>query len=133
MEQKAKKILVIDDDDGVRRTLCDGLRDCGYLVWEAENGEQAMRRIDKGMQPDMIVTDIIMPDKSGIQTIMEIRDKYPDIKLLAISGGGHARNVDYLEVARKMGAHAIMHKPIKMKELEDLAREMVGESHARND
>lgn len=132
MGQNEKTILVIDDDAAVRKTICDGLHDFGYMVWDAENGECAMSKIDNGARPDMVITDIIMPDKSGIQTIMEIRNRYPDIKILAISGGGNARNVDYLDVARKLGAHAIMHKPIRMKELEEMVGEMMGLSCGQN-
>lgn len=125
MPPEQKRILVIDDDHDVRRTISENMRDCGYTVWEAEDGECGLQAIEQGNYPDIVITDIIMPRKEGLETIMEIRSKYPDIKLLAISGGGRTKLDDFLALARKMGANASLPKPIDMRALEETIQDLV--------
>jgi CheY-like chemotaxis protein len=125
MQLEPKKILVIDDDHDVRKTISDNMRDCGYTVWEAEDGERGLIVIEQGNYPDLVVTDIIMPRKEGLETIMEIRAKYPNIKLLAISGGGRTRLDNFLAIAKKMGANASLAKPVDMRELEKTIKELI--------
>jgi DNA-binding response OmpR family regulator len=112
-----KRILVIDDDNFVRALVCKGLRSWGYGVTEAANGEQGMRLVETET-PDLVITDIVMPQKDGLETIMELRKKCPGIKVIAISGAGYGWGGDYLAMSHKLGSDAVFPKPVDMKELE---------------
>lgn len=109
-------ILVIDDEDLVRETLRQMLEDGGHEVIEASNGEEGVRQFLKH-GADLIVTDVIMPEKEGIETIIELTRDYPDLRIIAISGGGRTKRVDYLEIAERFGAAAVMAKPFDQQTL----------------
>ena len=103
-------ILLIEDDDQVRSLLADLLRSVGYMVFDLSNGREAARICERH-QPDLIVTDIIMPEKDGIEVIIDLRRTYPTLRALAISGGGvHNREI-YLRLAEKLGATSTLVKP----------------------
>ena len=104
------KILVIDDDAFVRETIIQILEDEGYQVITAEDGQRGLAAFRRE-RPDLVITDIIMPEKEGIQTIMEIRGERPDAKIIAISGGGRIGHTDFLQAARNLGAADIIAKP----------------------
>jgi CheY-like chemotaxis protein len=124
MHKKAR-ILVIDDDDDVRSIIVENLEYYGYDVTQARDGEQGLLMMEKHTPlPEIVITDIIMPNKEGIETIMEIRQKYPDVKLIAISGGGRSRSEDFLEFAKSLGSHAVIPKPIDMDELEKVISQL---------
>lgn len=106
------KILIIDDDIAVRETISQLLEDDGHVVFVAEDGRRGLKAF-RSEQPDLVVTDIIMPEKEGIQTIIEIRTERPDAKIIAISGGGRIGNTDFLKIARQIGAREIMTKPFE--------------------
>ncbi len=109
-DNKSLKVLLTDDDDMVREMLADALTTAGLQVVEACNGVECLAELSK--QPvDVIVIDIIMPEKEGIETIMEIRKTHPQQKIIAISGGGRIRNDDFLLLAQKIGADATFRKP----------------------
>jgi len=110
------KILVVDDDDAVRMMLSKMLERASHDVITAENGIQALICIRKQL-PDVVILDIIMPEKEGFETIAEIRRDYPNLKIIAISGGGSIGPTNYLKLAKTLGAHLTMEKPIRMKEL----------------
>ncbi len=110
------RILVIADDELVRSTLRDVLEDAGYEVSEAADGKQGLAFFEA--QPvDVVVTDILMPEKDGIETIIELRRRFLPVKIIAISGGGSAKNLDFLELAKKVGARRILAKPFTPGEL----------------
>jgi DNA-binding response OmpR family regulator len=110
------KILVIDDDAMVRHTISKILRHGGHEVVMAEDGVRGMAAFRKE-HPDLVITDIIMPEQEGIQTITQIRREARDTKIIAISGGGRVGNADFLAMARKLGANDILSKPFLPEDL----------------
>lgn len=104
------RILVVDDEELARFTLRDILENAGYEVEEARNGRECIER-QRATPFDLIVTDIIMPEKEGVETIIEIRQDFPKLKIIAISSGGRTRNLDFLKLAQQFGADAILAKP----------------------
>lgn len=108
-----QRVLVIDDDQAVRYTLDTILTAAGYEVMSAENGVAGMR-LYRDTKPDLVITDIVMPDQEGIETIMEIRKADPDAKIIAISGGGRYGNGHFLELAMALGANASLAKPFDL-------------------
>jgi two-component system, chemotaxis family, chemotaxis protein CheY len=113
-----RTILVIDDEEAVRDTICENLGACGFDVVEAIDGEQALQLIDPGNLPRVVITDMIMPRQEGLETIIRIRKLYPTIKLIAISGGGSSKAMDFLDLAKRLGADTILSKPLDFHELE---------------
>lgn len=107
------KILIVDDDPVLRMVAGEVLRQNGYTVYEAEDGEVALHRLAD--QPfDLVVIDMLMPNKEGIETIREIKTRWPTTRLVAISGGGKGLKTDYLlSVARSFGADAAFEKPLR--------------------
>ncbi len=107
-----RSVLVIDDDDLVRGMIVMALRRAGYDVTEARDGEQGIRVCEQS-SPEIVVTDIFMPHQDGIDVLRRVKSAAgPKPKVLAISGGSpRMRGVDYLEVARRLGADGIVHKP----------------------
>jgi DNA-binding NtrC family response regulator len=99
------KILVIDDDAVVRTTIEQILEVAGYQVLCTEDGVRGMA-VFRNEAPDLIITDVIMPEQEDIQTITEMRKEKPDAKIIAISGGGRVANTDFLRIARALGAIA---------------------------
>ena len=117
----AKKILVIDDDTAVRYTLKKILLNAGFEVLEAPDGKKGMQlfQLDR---PDLVITDIIMPEQEGIETIIALKNTSPDAPIIAISGGGRIGNEDLLRMATRLGADAILHKPFGEAELVNVVK-----------
>jgi DNA-binding response OmpR family regulator len=109
-------ILVIDDDASVREVVSEMLRLEGHEVVIAENGRDAVPLL-AARHIDLVITDLIMPEKEGIETISEIRRSDSRIPIIAISGGGRLGPGDYLETARYIGADATLAKPFARQEL----------------
>ena len=105
-----KKILVIEDNLIVRNTVMRILQNAGYTVVTANDGLQGFDMFRKE-QPDLVISDIIMPQQEGIGTIRQILAERPGTKIIAISGGGRIGNTDFLQIARKMGAVDALQKP----------------------
>ena len=114
--KNSARILVIDDDDGVRKLLRRILEQEGYAVEEAPNGEVGVKAFQESPS-DLVITDIIMPDKEGISTIMELRQASKEVKIIAISGGGRISSSDHLKTAEDLGVHRTFKKPFDRKEL----------------
>ena len=106
-----KQILIIDDDTQFRLMLRRILEKEGYEVFEAADGKQGLTCF-RNTQTDLVITDIIMPEKEGVETIVALRKEYPSVKIIAISGGGRNAPGDYLTLAKKLGAHVTMEKPL---------------------
>lgn len=118
-------ILVIDDDDLVRRLVNHALTREGYEVMEAVNGRKGLAAY-KAAPAELVITDLIMPDMEGLEAIQEFRRRSPDLKIIAMSGGGAGWSVDYLKMAEKFGASRILNKPFALEELCALVAELWG-------
>lgn len=104
------KILVIDDDHNIRTLLCRMLERAGYEVLSAADGTQASE-LFRRHPLDLIITDLFMPDREGMEIIQELRANHPRVKIIAISGGGSLGGTSFLDVARLIGATSTLAKP----------------------
>ena len=118
------KLLVVDDDTDVRTMLKTMLERDSHDVITAENGRQALQCVQKQL-PDAIILDIVMPEKEGFETIVELRRDYPSIKIIAISGGGSIGATNHLKLAKTLGAHLALEKPIGMQELKAAIQQLI--------
>lgn len=109
------KILVIDDEPSILLMIKKMLEKAGHEVDMALNGKEGMQIFEKN-KADLLITDIIMPEKEGLETIVEMRKKYPDLKIIAISGGGRISADGYLPGAKLLGANMVFQKPLIQKE-----------------
>src|SRR4051794_3798955 len=105
------KILLVEDNDLVRGILTQVLQDASHEVVCAADGEEATRYLEKA-QPDIMVTDIIMPKKDGITLISEVKNRYPNLEIIAISGGGGGDPMSYLDNSETIGAAVSFEKPV---------------------
>ncbi|MES0446525.1 MAG: PAS domain S-box protein [Desulfobacterales bacterium] len=118
-------ILLIDDDAQIRTMLRQILETEGYEVVDASNGKEGIR-LYREDPADLVITDIIMPEKEGIEMIMELKKDFPDVKIIAISAGGQIDAEKYLRTAKMLGAKFTFAKPFERKELLDAVKEIVG-------
>lgn len=109
-------IHIVDDEALIRDLFRRILENEGYKVTDSPDGNAALAFCRKH-PPEMIITDLIMPDKEGIETIIELKRDFPDIKIIAISGGGRITATEYLELAETFGANLTLPKPISRDEL----------------
>lgn len=104
-------ILLIDDDEQFRAMLNEGLTGDGYQVLEASDGRQGLA-LYASKRTDLVITDLVMPEKGGLETIMEIKRLDPGVKIIAITGGGRTGSThDYLKLAKALGAQVTLAKP----------------------
>lgn len=118
------KVLVIDDEPAVRYAVTRVLESNGFEVVTAPDGRRGMAQF-RLCHPDLVITDLIMPEQEGMQTIQQIRQTDTGVKILAISGGGRLVNVDFLQVARRLGADEILAKPFDATELLSTVRSLL--------
>lgn len=109
------KILVFDDEPSILLMIKKMLEKAGHEVEIALNGKEGMALFEKN-RPDLLITDIIMPEKEGLETIFELRKQYPQLKIIAISGGGRIGPDGYLPGAKLLGANAVFTKPLVPRE-----------------
>ena len=120
------RVLVIDDDERIRSLLRAILEREGYEVETAVDGAQGLNFFRKN-PADLVITDILMPEKEGLETIRELCEEFPDAKIIAISGGGSlAHPAVYLELCKKFGALRTFQKPVDRHELVTAVREIIG-------
>ena len=124
------KILVFDDEPSILLMIKKMLERAGYEVEIALNGREGMELFEKG-KPDLIVTDIIMPEKEGLETIIEIRKKHPDMKIIAISGGGRIGPDGYLPGAKLLGANMVFQKPLDQKEFIEAVAKLLNDKKGK--
>lgn len=121
-----QRILIVDDNDDIRSMLELILRREGFDVASARDGEQALALYaERGA--DIVITDLFMPERDGIETIVALRDRYPEAKIIAMSGWQSQRGPDYLAVAREIGAVGTLRKPFEPRELLRLVRRIGAE------
>jgi YesN/AraC family two-component response regulator len=104
------KILLIEDEPLVRLGLAKLLEVAGHKVTEAENGVAGVEAY-AAARPDLVLTDVVMPEKEGLETIVDLRRRFPEVKIIAMSGGGRFGNYSLLEYAAALGAHGALRKP----------------------
>ncbi|HZB92796.1 MAG TPA: response regulator [Stellaceae bacterium] len=122
-------LLVIDDDVAMRKLMVRTLSTGSHQVLEAENGREGLKLIDEH-KPDVVITDILMPQKEGIETIREVQERAPDTRIIAVSGGGMSHNLMFLDVARAFGADAVLAKPFRPNQLVDMVEQVLGRPRA---
>jgi DNA-binding response OmpR family regulator len=111
------RILVIEDEPSIRALYLAILRDAGHEAAEAPDGAVGVRLFREN-PADVVITDIIMPEKEGIEVIMELRRDFPDVKIIAVSGGGKVTTTETcLRLAKSLGAVLTIAKPVSPKEL----------------
>ncbi len=117
------KILVIDDEEQLRDLLKKMLTRDGHQVFMAQDGEEGVRSFYQ-FKPDLIITDIIMPNKDGIEVIMELLNANPELPIIAISGGRRAITAGFnLDSAEMLGVKGILQKPFTHQQLQDVIQE----------
>lgn len=109
-------LLVVDDDEGIQKFLGLFLKKHGFDIITAYDGDEALKVYNRS-NPDIVILDLIMPKKEGIETILDIKKSNPDAKVIAISGGGKNDGMLYLEMAKKMGAVSAFEKPLNKEKL----------------
>jgi DNA-binding NtrC family response regulator len=115
-ELQSKRILIVDDDTEIRKTVTAMLESIGFLVMAVAGANAAIALIDRE-RPDVILTDIHMAEGDGLELINAVRDRGLNIPIVAMSGGGAISGLDNLELARKLGAAAIVDKPFRSSHL----------------
>ncbi len=114
-----RRILVVDDDSEMRDAMAHILREAGYEVELAQDGDAAIE-VQRARPADVIITDVFMPTRDGLETIQYIRNEYPGVGIIAMTGGSPTGRIDeYLRVAKVAGADATLRKPFAAKALLD--------------
>ena len=126
------KILVIDDDAEIRQTLVHILEDEGHTVVVADDGRAGLREYGTSL-PDLVITDIFMPNQEGFETIRDILSIKPDAKIIATSGGAARVSKDfYLRLAQNLGAVATITKPFEVEDLVNLVNRWLPVGEGKN-
>lgn len=121
------RILVIDDNSSMRDAVCEMLEQAGHVTIAAPNGQHAAQ-VHRAEPVDLIITDLFMPETDGLEVIFQFRQDFPDVKIIAVSGGGSRGLVELLTVAKKMGAHRAFMKPFAWEDLLAAVNELLGNS-----
>lgn len=119
------RILVIDDDDQMRVLLRQVMEWAGYEVTEAEDGREGMQ-YQRRQPADLVITDLIMPEQEGMETIRLLKKEFPQTRIIAISGGGRIGPEAYLPAAQELGADRVFSKPFDVRELAGAVKELLG-------
>jgi DNA-binding response OmpR family regulator len=117
-------VLVVEDDAAVRQACAIMLEDHGFHVVTAVDGVDGLRKF-RQINPDVVLTDIIMPEKEGVGLIMELRRETPEVKIVVMSGGGRMGNMDFIKIATMLGANIGLYKPFDDLQLVDAIRALL--------
>ena len=118
------KVLIIDDDPALLRLMSMAFQQAGYTTVAADNGRKGIR-MASAYRPDLVVTDIVMPDIEGIGAIRAIKGAKRPPKVIAISGAGRGQGRDYLTWAKHLGADEVLAKPFRMSELLKISQSVI--------
>ncbi len=110
------RVLIIEDEAELREMIKTTLIRRKYTVMEASNGKEALLHFKPSMT-DLVVTDLIMPEEDGLKVIIKLKELKPSLKIIAVSGGGKAGPGGYLNLAKALGAHAVISKPFSINDL----------------
>ena len=121
------RILIIDDVASIRTKLTDMLVNEGHEVHAAKEGEEALRFLSQN-EVDLVITDILMPGKDGLETIIELRRGGRSLPILAMSGGGRGAADNYLDLASKLGASGVIEKPFTKEQLQQALEQLLATS-----
>ncbi len=125
--KQRKRILIVDDEALVRNTLADILADAGYQAVIAPSWDMGETGFE-GLGYALVITDIFMPGRGGLDVIADVQAKWPDVKIIAISGGwGGTAAEDAIAAAQRMGAHDTLSKPFEREALLEKVHELIGE------
>lgn len=124
-----KHILIIDDDPAILILFEEFLKSKGYATSSAANGRQGLEMMEQ-QTPDLIITDIMMPEMDGREMIHEVRNRQPDLPIIAISGGIKRTPMFLLARAKQSGACRIFNKPVELTEMLNAVRDLLGEPAA---
>ncbi len=118
------RVLLIDDDAALLGLMAQAFAAAGYTIFTAENGRKGLLAVDS-FRPDLVVTDIVMPEMEGIGAILQIKRKPKPPKIIAISGAGPGGRRDYLSWAKHLGADEVLAKPFRMAQVVTLAGRLI--------
>ena len=118
------QILLLDDDPVLCRVITLALEAAGHRVQSHENARKGMQTLEQE-NPDLIITDIVMPEMDGLEILRKVRQLRPELPVLVISGGGSFEPAGYLSVAQSFGATAVLPKPFRPAELVELVAKLV--------
>jgi DNA-binding response OmpR family regulator len=121
------RILLVDDEPMLRRTLRAILEKAGHVVAEAGDGDVALAMFSED-KPDLVITDIVMPNREGVETIRELRALDANVPIIAISGGGNTGGDLFLTLASHLGANQTLTKPIRQATLLETVNDCLGGS-----
>lgn len=123
-----KRMLIIDDDVQIRMLLKTTLENHGYEVIEADDGHEGLERYDAA-SIDLVITDLFMPGREGLETIRALRRTSPTVKIIAISGGALSGTLDFLQIAARLGAQRTLHKPFSQHAILHTVRDLLEDKH----
>lgn len=110
-------VLVVDDENQIRRLVRETLEQAGYSVTEARDGQEALQQY-RSAPADLVIMDILMPNQDGLETTVSLRREFPDVKVIVMTGGSDMIGIlNFLDVAKMLGAHSTLQKPFEMKTL----------------
>ncbi|MEA1973293.1 MAG: response regulator [Candidatus Cloacimonadota bacterium] len=119
-----KKILITDDEEQIRKLISLKLKMKGYKIFTASDGKYALDILNNE-NIDLLLTDLIMPNEEGIGTILKAKAAFPDLKIIAMSGGGRIGPAGYLDTAKQLGADEILTKPIDFELLNSMLENLL--------
>lgn len=118
-------ILIVDDEKALRQGLVYVLVRLGHTVHEADDGQQALRMVAEQV-PDLIITDLFMPEKDGIEIVREMRSLHPQLPLIAMTGGIQGDTDTFLKMAKRLGVDATLSKPFSIQEFRAIVEKVLG-------